>query len=57
MIGIILLFIALGLGLGLWEQAREWSRLGRAAAAMRGTSITDGNNNHMPQECKERRHV
>lgn len=42
---------------GLWEQAREWSRLGRAAAAMRGTSITDGNNNHMPQECKERRHV
>ncbi|WP_277424316.1 hypothetical protein [Desulfovibrio sp. ZJ200] len=31
MTGIIILFIALGLGCGLWEQFSEWRRLSRLA--------------------------
>lgn len=35
MIGIIILFIALGLGCGLWAEVSEQRRLGRAACALR----------------------
>lgn len=57
MIGIIILFIALGLGCGLWGEFSEQRRLGRAAAVMRGTSITAGDSSDTAQERKERRHV
>lgn len=42
----------LGLGLGLWDEFSEQRRLGRAAAVMRGASITDEDSNDMARDCR-----
>lgn len=54
MITFLAVMAAIGLACGLWQEFSEQRRLRRAAAVMRGTSITDGDSSGMARALKEK---